>query len=97
MTYRNSPVSPNVASITTGEVMRGERPILFVSHDRDDGTWQFLTGDAFDFDDAMMVSLHSVLELDPSLAAVADLPRGWLASRSSLDSDWVRLEEVEEP
>ena len=39
---------PNVAVFTTGQVVRGERAVLYVSHDADDGAWQFLTGDDFE-------------------------------------------------
>ena len=37
---------PNVAVVTTRDVTEDKVPILFVSHDRDDGAWQFLTGRA---------------------------------------------------
>src|SRR4051794_14128998 len=36
---------PDVAAITTRQVVHGGEPILLVSHDADDGSWQFLTGD----------------------------------------------------
>lgn len=35
---------PNVAVITSNQVLQGN-PILYVSHDEDDGCWQFHTGE----------------------------------------------------
>ncbi|WP_179232776.1 hypothetical protein [Paenibacillus rigui] len=35
----------NVAVITTQIIMTKERPVLFVSHDEEDGMWQFLEGE----------------------------------------------------
>ena len=33
---------PNTATILCKHIARGEKPILYVSHDEDDGMWQFL-------------------------------------------------------
>jgi hypothetical protein len=38
--------SPNVAVITTRQVTEDNAPILLVSHDEEDGSWQFLPGEA---------------------------------------------------
>jgi len=70
--------------------MDGLRPVLFVCHDSDDGTWQFLTGDDVSMADALLVSLESVVAHDPTLAALADLPEGWKATRSHIGAEWVR-------
>ncbi|MGO4185903.1 hypothetical protein AB4Z17_32735 [Paenibacillus sp. TAF43_2] len=35
----------NVAVITTQKIMNKHSPILYVSHDSDDGMWQFLDGE----------------------------------------------------
>ena len=35
---------PNVAVITTRQVTKDNAPILLVSHDEEDGGWQFLPG-----------------------------------------------------
>ena len=83
--------SPNVAVFTTKPVVRGGQPILYVTHDDDDdGAWQFHTdGDALE-EDAMLVALKTILALDPSIAELADLPYGWIATRASATSPWVR-------
>lgn len=81
----------NVAVFTTTQVFRDGRPILYVSHDLKDGAWQFHTGDETDSaSDAMVVALCEMIEIDPSLIALHDLPIGWSASRDSLYDEWQR-------
>ncbi|HJZ93651.1 MAG TPA: hypothetical protein VKE40_22440 [Gemmataceae bacterium] len=80
----------NVATLTVRQVVHLGHPILLVSHDAEDGMWQFLTGDAVDMADALIVSLQSVYLLDPSIAGLADLPLGWKASRPSRAEPWQR-------
>jgi hypothetical protein len=80
----------NVAVITTRKVVDGEAPITYASHDEDDGGWQFHDGGSLSEDDAMVVSLRSIFDRDPSIAAIADLPLGWCASRKSAAEAWSR-------
>lgn len=35
---------PNTAAIVCCHVANGEKPVLYVSHDGEDGMWQFLCG-----------------------------------------------------
>jgi hypothetical protein len=86
---------PSVASITVRQIVRDGHPILLVSHDAEDGSWQFLTGGEFNVADAMLVSLGSMVERDHSLIEVADLPLGWRAWRSVPASPWHREPEQE--
>jgi hypothetical protein len=79
---------PDVASITVRQIVRNGHPILLVSHDAEDGSWQFLTGGTFDVADALLVSLGSMVERDRSLVEVADLPPGWRAWRSGPAAPW---------
>src|SRR5687767_13164836 len=80
----------NAAVITTRQIVNGGQPILFVSHDVDDGSWQFLAGGTPSAADAMLVALHEIVELDPSVRELADLPCGWIAERESLEAPWKR-------
>ena len=48
--------TPNTASITTRQVLEGA-PVLLVTHDADDGSWQFLCGTTDDPADARIVGL----------------------------------------
>jgi hypothetical protein len=81
----------NFATITTREIMCDNDWIALVSHDADDGAWQFfgLEG-APPIDQAMVVGLDELFEKDSSIAEVADLPLGWRAWRESPDAPWHR-------
>jgi hypothetical protein len=81
-----------VAVFTVRSIVERERPVLLVNHDSEDGGWQFLTGEALDMADARLVSLAEMVQLDPTLAAIADLPLGWEAARARVDDEWHRSE-----
>ncbi|MEC5126759.1 hypothetical protein VSU19_08365 [Verrucomicrobiales bacterium BCK34] len=85
----------NCATVTTKFVIENNRPVTFVSHDEDDHGWQFHSDDEATMDDAMLVSLESIVALDRSLLDVADLQPGWIASRSSANAEWIRRENIE--
>jgi hypothetical protein len=75
---------PNLAILTVRQVLDGSQPVLYVSHNADNGGWQFLTGFAVEESDAKVVSLGSMVLGDPSLAQLADLPKGYVATRASV-------------
>lgn len=77
---------------TLKQIMLENKPVLFVSHDKDDGSWQFFSGDKFKMSDAMVVSLDEMTSKDPSLNQLFDLPRGWQASRSTVTEEWLRIQ-----
>jgi len=79
---------PRVAVFTTSHIMRSGKPILRVSHDADDGTWQFHYGGPVSMKDAMIVALEEVLEIDPTIASLANLPLGYAATRKDRASAW---------
>ena len=82
--------SPNVAVLTTRGVIDGTDWIAFVSLDDEDGEWQFIGSRGASMDEAMVVALRRVLERDPTIAELADLPYGGKASRASEADPWVR-------
>jgi hypothetical protein len=82
---------PNTAAITLRSIAFHGAPILLVTHDQEDGQWQFLDGsDAPDPQDACIIALSNVLALDPSIQQIADLPEGWIAHREHAGSTWQR-------
>lgn len=81
---------PDVATFTVRQVVSGNEPVLLVSHDAEDGAWQFLTDSPVEMSDALLVGLAEMVGHDPALAELADLPRGWQASREHKDADWQR-------
>lgn len=81
---------PNVAVLTTEQILKGET-ILYVSHDEEDGAWQFHTGETLNESKAKVVSLKRIVELDHSVIQLADLPLGWAATRSKAGVVWKKF------
>ncbi len=81
---------PDVAAITTKQVLEEGSPILQVVHYSDDHSWAFTCGTTDDPDDGRVIGMGSALKLDPSLAEIADLPAGWGASREAPGAAWER-------
>jgi hypothetical protein len=80
----------NCAVFTISGVLDGSEPILHVTHDEDDHSWQFLgSGDA-QVVDAKLVSLESIVRMDPTVLELADLPPGWRAWRENAEAEWTR-------
>ena len=80
--------APNTATITCFHILENGEPILYVSHDEDDGMWQFLCGKAHETDEAKLVSLKSVFDLDNSVGILKDMPCGYYADRKTENDDW---------
>lgn len=81
--------APNTATIICCHVMNGDKPILYVSHDEDDGMWQFLCGEAHEMEEANLISLRFAFELDNSIGALADMPCGYYAERETPNEEWI--------
>lgn len=81
---------PNVAVFTVKSVWQERRRILFVYHDADDGAWQFHADREPAEEDASILALEEIVELDCSVKGLADLPRGWCAWRDSPGAPWQR-------
>ena len=78
----------NTAVFTTRQVLEGA-PIVRVSHDEDDGAWQFHTEAPPRETDARLIALSEAVELDPSLLELAGLPVGWVATRAAPGAPWM--------
>ena len=81
--------APNTAVFICSHILDGKEKILFVSHDADDGAWQFLCGKEHNESDASIVSLKYVLGLDPTIGNLKDLPLGYCAERESKNDKWI--------
>ena len=87
------PDPKNVAVFTTTQVVRHHQPILHVSHYDEDGAWQFHTGTRHVSEaDVMVVALSEMVEHDPSICELADMPCGWFAERDRVGSPWRRVQ-----
>lgn len=79
----------NLGVITTTKVLDENHPILLVTHD-EDGNWQFLCGTTDDPKDGRLVCLNDIVQLDPTVNLLADLPEGWRAWRTTANDHWQR-------
>lgn len=79
---------PNTATLTCCHVIEDGSPILYASHDENDGMWQFLCGGTHDESDARIVSLYSIYVRDRTIADLANMPCGCVAERKGMDSAW---------
>ncbi|QDV35487.1 hypothetical protein [Tautonia plasticadhaerens] len=84
------PDPPGTEAITLDRILSGDSPLRLVSHDEEDGAWQFLDGEHVFEEDAVVVALGEILQFDPGLAELADLPVGWSAWRATPGAAWRR-------
>src|SRR3954454_17260676 len=84
------PDSEDTEVITLERILRGDSPLLLVSHDEDDGGWQFLDGEHVFEEDGVIVCLGEMVQFDPSLLELANLPIGSYAWRASQARRWPR-------
>ncbi len=80
----------NTMAITTKKIVSGQSDILLVSHDEDDGMWEFLDGEDVCEENALVVSMSEMVQIDESINKLYDLPLGWIAYRESKTTDWIR-------
>lgn len=79
---------PDMGVFVCPHIFKDIRPILFVVHE--DSDWQFLCGKSDHDDSGHLVGIGHLVERDPSLDTLNDLPDGWEAERASLEEVWVR-------
>jgi len=79
--------SLNTAVLTSKYVMSRESPIVYIAH-HDDGTWEFWGKEIIDEAEIMVVSLGQIIQVDPSVLDVADLPVEFNAIREKEKSPW---------
>ena len=86
----------NTACFTCDHVMNKEKPILFVSHDSDDSSWQFLCGTENHTDaNIKIISIKQATEIDNTINDLYEMPVGLCAERKSIGAEWkiFRMEE----
>jgi hypothetical protein len=82
--------------VTTSYVTSSAEPIVYVTReiDEDEEFWQFHCGNGdYSQDRLQLVSLATILSLDPSVSDVADLPDGFGARREGPGQSWVYARE----
>ena len=68
----------------------GEEEVTYVSHDADDGAWQFLGDTMSGAKEPVISCFHHSVDKDPTLKELADLPLGWWAERAKIGEPWIR-------
>ena len=80
--------APDTAAIVCRHVLEEGAPITYVSHDEDDGMWQFLCGGLHETADARLVSLYSVWKRDESVGLLCEMPPGFIAWHAGAEDEW---------
>jgi hypothetical protein len=80
--------APNVAAITTRQVTDDNFPILSVVHYADDHSWAFTCGTSNESQDARIVGMGQVSQLDATIFEIASLPPSWGATRAEVGGAW---------
>lgn len=79
-----------LAVFTYPRVIEEGSAVTLVTHDFDDGSWQFLDHCYHQESKPVLVCLEDVVSKHGYLKELSDLPYGWQAERESSDSDWIR-------
>lgn len=80
--------SENTACIVCNHVLNKERPILYAAHDGE-ADWQFLCGqDDHTEENAKIISLKQVTELDQTVNDLYEMPIKVGAERKSVKDKW---------
>jgi len=83
----------NLGVFTTQETLDG-KPILWVYHN-EDGDWQFHSEENPNLDNAKLVSLESLVQMDSTLNEIYYLNFGQSAKRETAKSEWKVIENEE--
>lgn len=78
----------NIMVITTRDIINQKKKVVLVFHDKEDDVWQFLDGEDVREENAALVSISEMVQLDPSICELWDLPLGWGAFRDDETQPW---------
>ena len=85
------PDAQDAEVIVLDRILQGDSVLKLVTHDEDDGGWQFLDGEHVLEDDGVTVFLAEMAQFDPTILELADLPLGWHARRAAPGEPWKRV------
>lgn len=78
----------NKSAITTKYVVNNNSIIVSVFYD-EDGDWQFLGEEEVSEEDAIVVSIQEMIDINKSLVNLPDLKEGESAYRKNKESIWL--------
>lgn len=73
--------------LTSKYVISGTSPIVYIAH-HEDGTWEFWGKEIIDESEIAVVSLRNIIDIDPTVIEVADLPAEFNAVRKTENDKW---------
>jgi len=82
-------LSTDTGVFTTRQVLEGLEPVREVYHDHN-GDWQFLCGTTLNTEDLKLVCLGCMVETDPTIGELSDMPPGWCGTRQIRGGEWVQ-------
>jgi hypothetical protein len=77
----------DTVALTSKYVIQHNSPIVFIAH-HEDGIWEFWGKEIIDESEIIVVSLRQIIQIDPTILEVADLPVEFNAIRESKESPW---------
>lgn len=87
--------SKNKSVLTTSYVLCNGSPVTFVLYD-EDGDWQLFGDEEVDEEEnAYLVSVEEILELEPALRKLPDMQQGQAVVRDKDSTRWFFAEEEE--
>jgi hypothetical protein len=86
---------PHTRVFLSEKVHKGIEAVTYVSHDIEDGAWQFLGESMSDGGAPVISCFHHPIDRDSSLVELADLPLGWYAERAKVGEPWTRRKHSE--
>jgi len=81
---------PNTAVFTTKYIIENNKTITYVSHEEDDGAWQFFGDKEVEniMEDSRVVSLGDIVMLDPTILDLWNMSAGSVATRKDKNDNW---------
>jgi hypothetical protein len=91
MAKKNFKEPSSTPVFTTKFILNDKQDITTVYHYAEDGVWQFDSNDQYNrYEEVVkIVGLGEIINLDPSILEIADLPLGFFAKRNSKKDSWV--------
>ena len=80
----------DTAVFTTIFVLEDKKTITYVTHELEDGAWQFFSDDKFnDFEKvAKVVGLLEIMNIDSTLKDLMEMESGYFATRKNKEDKW---------
>ena len=79
--------SLETAVLTSKYVVSGNSPIVHIAH-HEDGVWEFFGKEIINESEIMVVSLRQIIDIDPTVIQVSDLPIEFSAVRELKEKEW---------